>query len=122
MIRRPPRSTLFPYTTLFRSRRAVEFQEPNLSHNLALRDALQPIARRHGATVSAIAVAWTLAWPGVTGAIVGARTAGQVDGWIGAATLELTAADLDEIAAAIARTGAGAGPTRPGASRVVGGR
>src|SRR2546427_4477077 len=52
MIRRPPRSTLFPYTTLFRS---------NLRHNLALRDALQPIARRHGATVSAIAVAWTLA-------------------------------------------------------------
>src|SRR2546422_2329011 len=25
MIRRPPRSTLFPYTTLFRSRRAVAF-------------------------------------------------------------------------------------------------
>src|SRR2546427_1679335 len=25
MIRRPPRSTLFPYTTLFRSRRASEF-------------------------------------------------------------------------------------------------
>src|SRR5256886_5589012 len=25
MIRRPPRSTLFPYTTLFRSDRAVEF-------------------------------------------------------------------------------------------------
>src|SRR2546422_5520874 len=24
MIRRPPRSTLFPYTTLFRSRRAIE--------------------------------------------------------------------------------------------------
>ena len=103
-------------------RRAVEFQEPNLSRNLALRDALQPIARRHGATVSAIAVAWTLAWPGVTGAIVGARTAGQVDGWIGAATLELTAADLDEIAAAIARTGAGTGPTRPVASRVAGRR
>src|SRR5438445_151661 len=103
-------------------RRAVEFQEPNLSRNLALRDALQPIARRHGATVSAIAVAWTLAWPGVTGASVGARTAGQVDGWIGAATLELTEADLDEIAAAIARTGAGTGPTRPVASRVAGRR
>src|SRR2546429_3561007 len=26
MIRRPPRSTLFPYTTLFRSRRAVPFR------------------------------------------------------------------------------------------------
>src|SRR5216117_4268668 len=102
-------------------RRAVEFQEPNLSRNLALRDALQPIARRHGATVSAITVAWTLAWPGVTGAIVGARTAGQVDGWIGAATLELTAADLAEIAAAISRTGAGTGPVRPTAG-VAGGR
>jgi len=74
-----------------------------LGKNLALRDALKPIARRHGTTVSAVAVAWTLAWLGVTGAIVGARTAAQVDGWIGGATLELTAADLDEIAAAIAR-------------------
>src|SRR2546426_12385383 len=27
MIRRPPRSTLFPYTTLFRSRRALNVQE-----------------------------------------------------------------------------------------------
>src|SRR2546421_5078600 len=28
MIRRPPRSTLFPYTTLFRSRAETEHQEP----------------------------------------------------------------------------------------------
>jgi len=103
-------------------RHGPEFQEPNLSRNLALRDALRPIARRHGTTVSAVAVAWTLAWPGVTAAIVGARTPAQVDGWIGAATLELTAADLDEIAAAIARTGAGTGPTRPAASGVTGRR
>jgi len=103
-------------------RRGPEFQEPNLSRNLALRDALQPIARRHGATISSVAVAWTLAWPGVTAAIVGARTPAQVDGWIGAATLELTAADLDEIAGAIARTGAGTGPTRPAASGMTGRR
>ena len=102
-------------------RRGPEFQDPNLSRNLALRDALRPIARRHGATVSSVAVAWTLAWPGVTGTIVGARTAAQVDGWIGAATLALTAADLDEIAAAIVRTGAGTGPVRPAAG-VAGGR
>ena len=37
----------------------------------------------------------------------------QVDGWIGAASLELTDADLDEIAGAIKRTGAGTGPVRP---------
>src|SRR3712207_8621145 len=30
MIRRPPRSTLFPYTTLFRSRRAAELPDPGL--------------------------------------------------------------------------------------------
>ncbi|MGH7547564.1 MAG: aldo/keto reductase [Gemmatimonadales bacterium] len=94
--------------------RAPEFQPPNLGRNLALRDALRPIGQRHGTTVSAVAVAWTLEWPGVTGAIVGARTPAQVDGWIGAAALKLTPADLDEIAAAIVRTGAGAGPARPG--------
>lgn len=94
-------------------RRGREFQEPNLSRNLALRDALKPIAQRHGSTVAAAAVAWTLAWPGVTGAIVGARSPEQVDGWIGAATLELTENDLDEIAGAVARTGAGTGRARP---------
>ena len=53
--------------------------------------------------MSAIAIAWTLAWPGVTGAIVGARTPRQVDGWIGAASIALTEQELDEIASAILR-------------------
>ena len=97
-------------------RRGPEFQEPNLGKNLALRDALRPIARRHGTTVAAVAVAWTLAWPGVAGAIVGARRPAQIDGWIGAVALELSGGDLDEIAAAIARTGAGTGPPRPAAA------
>ena len=94
-------------------RRAPEFQPPKLQRNLALRDALEPIAKGKGVSVGALAVAWTLAWPGVTGAIVGARSPGQVDGWIGAADLRLDAAELDAIAAAIGRTGAGAGPVRP---------
>src|SRR5436189_2412707 len=99
-------------------RRSPQFQQPALGKNLALREALKPIARRHGTTVSAVAVAWTLAWPGVTGAIVGARSPEQIDGWIGAAGLALSPADLDEIAAAIAKSGAGAGPVRPAASRI----
>ena len=33
MIRRPPRSTLFPYTTLFRSKRRLERQEGEDAHN-----------------------------------------------------------------------------------------
>jgi aryl-alcohol dehydrogenase-like predicted oxidoreductase len=94
-------------------RRSEPFLEPNLSRNLALRDALRPIAERHRATVSAVAVAWTLAWPGVTGAIVGARNASQVDGWIGAGRLRLTAEDLAEVTEAVVRTGAGSGPTTP---------
>lgn len=93
--------------------RSPEFRSPALERNLALAAALEPAAKRHETTVAAIAVAWTLAWPAVSGAIVGARDPSQVDGWIGAATLELTRADLDEIASAIGRTGAGRGPVRP---------
>src|SRR2546430_13519611 len=36
MIRRPPRSTLFPYTTLFRSRTAAQFMSLNSNHANAL--------------------------------------------------------------------------------------
>jgi aryl-alcohol dehydrogenase-like predicted oxidoreductase len=93
--------------------RAADFRGAGLRRNLGLADALRPIADRHASSVGAVAVAWTLAWPGVTGAIVGARSAAQVDGWISAASLELTDADLDDIAAAIRRTGAGTGPVRP---------
>ena len=93
--------------------RSEEFRSPNLERNLALRDSLRPIAARHGVTVSAVAVAWTLAWPGVSGAIVGARSPEQIDGWIAGANLRLPESDLDEIALAIERTGAGRGPLRP---------
>jgi aryl-alcohol dehydrogenase-like predicted oxidoreductase len=90
--------------------RSPEFQAPKLQNNLALADALRPVAARHRTSVSAVAVAWTLAVPAVTGAIVGARSPEQVDGWIAAADLTLTAADVEEIATAIERTGAGTGP------------
>ena len=94
-------------------RKNANFQTPHLERNLQLRDSLRPIAARHDTTVGAIAVAWTLAWPGVTAAIVGARNAEQVEGWLAAATLTLTAADLDDIARAIDKTGVGTGPTHP---------
>lgn len=94
-------------------RRSDQFQQPKLKKNLALRDALKPIAKRHQSSVAEVAIAWTLCWPGVTGAIVGARSPEQVDGWIRAASLDLNSADMDEIAAAIQRTGAGDGPSKP---------
>jgi aryl-alcohol dehydrogenase-like predicted oxidoreductase len=94
-------------------RRQADFHPPLIERHLALRDALRPIAGRHGTTVASVAVAWTLAWPGVSGAIVGARSPQQVDGWVQAAGLALGPDDLDEIAAATERTLAGTGPRRP---------
>jgi aryl-alcohol dehydrogenase-like predicted oxidoreductase len=93
-------------------RRAPEFQPDRLPRNLALRDALKPIAAKHGVSVAAVAVAWTLGWP-ITAAIVGARSPEQVDGWLAAASVQLDASDLAAIAAAIGATGAGHGPTTP---------
>ena len=80
--------------------RSSDFNPPKLRRNLALRDGLRPVAQRRGVTVAEIAIAWTLAWPGVTAAIVGARTPEQVDGWIDAGSIELTRDDLEEIAKA----------------------
>ncbi len=94
-------------------RNSPEFREPNLGRNLRLRDALRPIANRYGTTVATIAVAWAASWPGVTGAIVGARSAGQVEGWVRAGEIELSREDIDQIARAIEATHAGIGPSRP---------
>jgi aryl-alcohol dehydrogenase-like predicted oxidoreductase len=93
--------------------RDPEFRGAALRHNLYLAEVMRDIAARRSVEVSAVAVAWTLAWPGVTGAIVGARRAAQVDGWIAAANLSLTASELEQIAGAIDRSGAGNGPSRP---------
>ena len=71
------------------------------------------VAARHNVSTASVAVAWTLAWPGVTAAIVGARGPKQVDGWLGAASLALSAADMEEIGAVIASSGAGTGPAKP---------
>ena len=94
-------------------RKSPGFNEPILSRNIALRDGLRAIARRHGTTVSAVALAWVLAWPGVSGAIVGGRSPEQVDGWLPGGSLELSAADIAEIEALIGATGAGSGPVSP---------
>ena len=86
-----------------------------MERNLLVAEAMRGVAARRRATAAAVAVAWTLAWPGVTGAIISAHSANQVDGWLDAADLSLTAAELEEIAGAIDRSGAGTGPSRPAA-------
>ena len=61
-------------------RRAVEFNEPRLSRNLRLVELLRTIGNDQGVSPGVVAVAWTLYHPAVTAAIVGGRSAMQVEG------------------------------------------
>lgn len=76
-----------------------EFQEPKLSQNLALVERLRTIGVPHGKSPGEVAIAWTVRNRAVTGAIVGARNARQVDGIFGAASLRLTPEEITEIEA-----------------------
>jgi len=71
----------------------------DLDANLAIADAMTRVAERYGVSTATVAVAWVLGFEGVTGAIVGARSPEQVDGWVPAASLTLTAEDYAEIVA-----------------------
>jgi aryl-alcohol dehydrogenase-like predicted oxidoreductase len=79
-------------------RKKAPFQEPMLSRNLALADLLKAIGARHGRTAGEAAIAWCLRQPQVTGAIVGIRSAAQVEGVAGAATFRLAPEEVGEIA------------------------
>jgi aryl-alcohol dehydrogenase-like predicted oxidoreductase len=87
----------------FRSRGA-EFKEPRLSKNIELVERLRQVGQRLGRSPGEIAIAWILRHPAITGVIVGARNAKQVEGVVGAADVTLTEQDIAEIegAAAIA--------------------
>jgi aryl-alcohol dehydrogenase-like predicted oxidoreductase len=80
-------------------RRTPNFQEPRLTRNLELAELLRSIGQRHGRTPGEVAIAWTLRHPAVTAAIVGMRSAKQVEGVIGAAGFRLSAEEVQEIEA-----------------------
>src|SRR5438477_5770427 len=77
--------------------RDIEFHEPRLSKNLALVERLRQVGNRYGCSPGEAAIAWALRNPAVTGAIVGARNAQQVEGNIGGADLLPTDDDIAEI-------------------------
>ena len=85
--------------------RRPRFQSPELERALSLVELLRPIAAGLGASVAELAVAWTLHFEAVSGAIAGARSPAQVDGWIGAAALALEQDVLAAVAAARAEAG-----------------
>jgi aryl-alcohol dehydrogenase-like predicted oxidoreductase len=78
-------------------RRGSDFQEPGLTRNLRLADLMAAIGARHGHGAGAVAIAWALRLPAVTAAIVGARSAAQVGGFIAAASFRLSASEIAEI-------------------------
>jgi aryl-alcohol dehydrogenase-like predicted oxidoreductase len=80
-------------------RKARNYQEPYLSRNLAIADFLKQIGARHGVTAGVIAIAWTLANPAITAAIVGGRSLEQVAGVWPAAKFRLSKDEMQEIQA-----------------------
>ena len=80
-------------------KRAKNYPEPLLTRNLALAEVISLIGARHGVTAGVVAIAWTLHNPAVTAAIVGARSARQVEGVIPAITFRLSEEEYAEIRA-----------------------
>jgi aryl-alcohol dehydrogenase-like predicted oxidoreductase len=74
-----------------------QFKEPKLSENLKAVERLRAVGARHARSPGETAIAWTLRHPAVTGAIVGARNAKQVDGIIGALDFRLTPQEIAEV-------------------------
>lgn len=86
-------------------KRSANFMEPKLGKNLLLAGKLAEIAERHGVETGVVAVAWTLANPAITAAIVGGRNAQQVEGTAAALRFRLSGEEMTEIGAFVEENG-----------------
>jgi aryl-alcohol dehydrogenase-like predicted oxidoreductase len=77
------------------------FQGENLDRNLALVEALRKVAQDKGATVAQLAIAWAAAQDELIVPLVGARRRDRLTEALGSLRVELTAADLAAIEAAV---------------------
>jgi aryl-alcohol dehydrogenase-like predicted oxidoreductase len=77
------------------------FQGDNLDRNLALVEALRNVAREKGVTVAQLAIAWVAAQDDLIVPLVGARRRDRLTEALGSLDVELTAADLAAIEAAV---------------------
>jgi aryl-alcohol dehydrogenase-like predicted oxidoreductase len=78
------------------------FTDDKLDHDLAIVEALRPIAARLGIAMAQLALAWNVAQPGVTSAIAGSRDPGHARDNATAGDVQLDAPTLAEIEAALA--------------------
>jgi aryl-alcohol dehydrogenase-like predicted oxidoreductase len=77
--------------------KASAFTGDNLRRNVAVVRRLAEFAQGKGVSVSQLAIAWTLAKPGVHVAIVGARSSANIEASAAAADIELSDSDIAEI-------------------------
>jgi aryl-alcohol dehydrogenase-like predicted oxidoreductase len=92
--------TLTPDTTFEDSdwrASASAFSGENFRTNLRVVERLKEFAGDLGCEVSQLAIAWVLAQDGIDTAIVGARSARNIERSLAAVDVELTRTDLDEI-------------------------
>jgi len=73
------------------------FKMNNLIRTNKFLEKIKPLAEEKGATLSQLVIAWTLCQPGITIALVGARTEEQVKQNAGALEVQLSASELDMI-------------------------
>ncbi len=78
------------------------FSKANRQKVALLKEAIAPIAAQHEATMAQIAIAWTLAQPGITFALCGARNPEQAIDNARAGTIALAASEVAAIDLAVA--------------------
>jgi aryl-alcohol dehydrogenase-like predicted oxidoreductase len=81
----------------------ASFTPDNLKKTGLLLDRMRPLAERRGLTISQLVIAWTLAQPGLTHALVGARTPQQALENARAGDVTLDPGELESIGAALTR-------------------
>lgn len=86
------------------------FQPANRKRVLDALDRIKPIAEAHGITLAQLAVAWVIAQPGITTALVGARRADQIAETARAAEVSLSGDELSTMRQVFESLGE---PTRP---------
>jgi len=110
--RRPPAPMVIAYRTLGGGA-LISNEGTSSSATAQARPLVRTIAQRRHTAPSAVATAWSLAWPGIAAAAVGARTPEEVDAVADATAIELSVRDLSDIANLLPNLGGDLGPVHP---------
>ena len=83
------------------------FSDDNVNRALTMLEVIRPVGDKHSITLAQLAVAWAIAQPGLTHALVGARGPEQVAENAKAGSVNLDSEDLNLIGSALAEHGSG---------------